>query len=87
MVHLCPGTRLDNNNRVQITIWDKASLRANECLGGMSFSFSDIASTAALTGWFCWLPFKDGRTGFVPVDEIVSQGIVSSWNHCHSSIL
>ena len=34
---------LDDDSRLQITVWDHARMRHNECLGAMSFSLLEIA--------------------------------------------
>ena len=61
-------SELDELRRLQITIWDHARLKANECIGGMSFSFVDIASTEQLTGWFDLLPTVASRKQFTRVE-------------------
>ena len=52
---------VDENTRLQITVWDHSRSKANECTGGMSFSFAEIASTSRVSGWFELLPYKEGR--------------------------
>eukprot|EP00045_Choanoeca_perplexa_P014201 m.165765 g.165765 ORF g.165765 m.165765 type:complete len:1073 (+) comp16604_c0_seq2:295-3513(+) len=47
--------------RLQLSIWDHARMKANECLGGMSFSLSDIMETARVEGYYELLPFQRGR--------------------------
>ncbi len=56
------------DNRLQISLWDHARLKANECRGAMSFALSELASSEA-DGWFELLPYKEGRTGYQAVDD------------------
>eukprot|EP00051_Salpingoeca_urceolata_P031524 m.11882 g.11882 ORF g.11882 m.11882 type:complete len:542 (+) comp4135_c0_seq1:225-1850(+) len=65
---------LDEHTRLQISVWDNAGrLGSNACLGSVSFSMMDVASTAELTGWFYLLPEHQGRRMLsrapVPVEE------------------
>ena len=56
----------DDSTRIQIMVWDHARARANECMGGMSFTIKEIASSALrIRGWFPLLPYKEGRTRHV----------------------
>ena len=52
---------LNEENRLQLAVWDSARMKANECMGGMSFSLRDIASKSSITGWYTLLPYNDGR--------------------------
>ena len=61
-------SELHELRRLQVTIWDHARLKANECIGGMSFSFVDIASTEQLAGWFDLLPTVKSRKMFTRVE-------------------
>eukprot|EP00730_Choanoeca_flexa_P014003 TRINITY_DN5958_c0_g1_i3.p1 TRINITY_DN5958_c0_g1~~TRINITY_DN5958_c0_g1_i3.p1 ORF type:complete len:1089 (+),score=297.77 TRINITY_DN5958_c0_g1_i3:161-3427(+) len=47
--------------RLQLSIWDHGRMKANECLGGMSFSLSDIMESARVEGHYELLPFQRGR--------------------------
>ncbi|EDQ92759.1 uncharacterized protein MONBRDRAFT_35407 [Monosiga brevicollis MX1] len=47
--------------RLQISLWDHARLKANECHGAMSFSMADLLMSARTEGWFRLLPFQRGR--------------------------
>ena len=63
-------TEMDDLTRIQLTVWDHARIRANECKGGMSFSLRDLVSTPNLSGWFSLLPYKDGRNNFERAEAI-----------------
>lgn len=52
---------LDDSRRLQLSVWDHARLRANECTGGMSFSLAEIASSSQISGWFELLSTTEGR--------------------------
>jgi hypothetical protein len=52
---------LEEDRRLQISVWDHARLKANECTGGLSFSLLEIASTSVCEGWFKLLPTSQGR--------------------------
>eukprot|EP00049_Salpingoeca_infusionum_P013992 m.260774 g.260774 ORF g.260774 m.260774 type:complete len:1226 (+) comp15565_c1_seq8:214-3891(+) len=57
-----PNTmRLDTEARLQVTVWDYSRLKTNECLGGLSFSLQELASTTTISGWFGLLPYGEGR--------------------------
>lgn len=58
---------LDEKHRLQIMVWDHARARANECMGGMSFTLMDIASTSRINGWFRVLPYREGRSNHLAV--------------------
>eukprot|EP00041_Stephanoeca_diplocostata_P000713 m.16435 g.16435 ORF g.16435 m.16435 type:complete len:1032 (-) comp10956_c0_seq4:250-3345(-) len=55
-------SELDDSRRLQLSVWDHARLRANECTGGMSFSLAEIASSSQISGWFELLSTTQGRT-------------------------
>ena len=54
---------LSDDNRLQISVWDHARLKANECVGSMSFSLLSLASTSVVEGWFDILEYDAGRKG------------------------
>jgi hypothetical protein len=55
---------LEEHHRLQISVWDHARLKANECTGGLSFSMLEIASTVKVDGWFTLLRSKEGRVQY-----------------------
>lgn len=55
---------LDEDTRLQLSLWDHARLRANECLGAMSFNLLELASTTVFTGWFRLLPYSQGTVAY-----------------------
>eukprot|EP00047_Mylnosiga_fluctuans_P003567 m.229789 g.229789 ORF g.229789 m.229789 type:complete len:823 (-) comp11956_c0_seq1:1019-3487(-) len=72
IVYLQAGTALDESVRLQITLWDNGGkLASNECMGGLSFSLQEIASTANISGWFELLPEEEGRQCNVPFTDVV----------------
>ena len=41
----------------------QSNVQANECMGGMSFTLMEIASSALrIRGWFPLLPYKEGKS-------------------------
>lgn len=68
--------------RLQISVWDHARMKANECVGGISFSYVDIVSATELAGWFSLLPTARSRTElpqFIPdANSTPSQSTPSS---------
>jgi hypothetical protein len=71
--YLPPKTPLDDNNRLQITLWNHAGkLGSNDCAGGFSFSMAELSKhtdTDPLTGWFEFLDESKGRHTNVSLDE------------------
>jgi hypothetical protein len=66
------NTKLSQQNRVQVTVWNQGGkLSTNDCLGGTSFSFEDIAQAGSegLAGWFELFNEKAGRTRCQDVKE------------------
>eukprot|EP00039_Didymoeca_costata_P033184 m.41102 g.41102 ORF g.41102 m.41102 type:complete len:920 (+) comp9737_c0_seq3:200-2959(+) len=60
--YLKKNTKIDDNNRVQITIWDaKTGLKHNECVGGLSFSLEELKDSTEVSGWYALMPEVDGR--------------------------
>mmetsp|Transcript_30694 Transcript_30694/g.92008 ORF Transcript_30694/g.92008 Transcript_30694/m.92008 type:complete len:1592 (-) Transcript_30694:229-5004(-) len=52
---------LDESYRVQISVWDHARVRANECSGGLSFSLLEVCNSTKMDDWFVLLPSDEGR--------------------------
>ena len=83
---------LTDANRLQISVWDHARLKANECVGGMSFSLLSLASTSVMEGWFDVLQYDAGRVGSessdpstVPYDNGYAEGQFSDTASVSSS--
>ena len=62
MYYLKKGTLLDDQHRVQITVWDaKTSLVGhNVCSGGLSFTLEELVDSP-MYGWFGLMAEADGR--------------------------
>lgn len=54
---------LTNDTKIEISLWDHARTRANECLACVMFGLKDIVSTSALSGWHDLQTYSDARKG------------------------
>jgi hypothetical protein len=58
--------------RLQITVWDHARTKANECVGGMSFTLDELACFELAPPATCYLlPQTLGRFGNITVDDLL----------------
>jgi hypothetical protein len=60
--YLKKGTTLDEEHRLQVTVWDNHTGLGgkNECKGGLSFTLDELARESQY-GWFGLMAEADGR--------------------------